>query len=176
MDELMRLALEAGFSRATALNASTLEPLDAVRDMCAVDRCNMYGHCWTCPPGCGSIEENAAEIAKYSRGIIVQTTRELADDFDHEGMEACGAEHGAAFTKLRDILRAEYPEMLALGAGGCRLCNVCAYPGAPCRFPDRAQSSMEAYGLLVSDVCVKNNLGYYYGPGTMTFTGCFLLS
>ena len=33
---------------------------------------------------------------------------------------------------------------------------------------------MEAYGLLVSDVCRRSGLGYYYGTGTMTYTSCVL--
>ena len=35
-------------------------------------------------------------------------------------------------------------------------------------------SSMEAFGLLVSEVCTKNGLSYYYGPKTITFTACIL--
>jgi len=37
-------------------------------------------------------------------------------------------------------------------------------------------SAMEAYGLLVSDVCVRSGLAYNYGPGTMTYTSCILYS
>lgn len=172
---LVKLALDAGFSHAAALDAATLTPLDAVRDMCAADKCRMYGHCWTCPPACGTIAENTARIAGYHTGLIVQTTRMLEDDFDYEGMEACGEAHRQMFSALCSQLRSEYPGLLALGAGGCKLCTACTYPDAPCRMPDRAVSSMEAYGLLVSDVCTQNGLGYYYGPGTMTYTGCYLL-
>lgn len=175
MQAAVQAALDIGFSQAAILNADTLTPLDAVRDMCAADRCGLYGHCWTCPPGCGSIAENTAAMAQYAQGIIVQTTRTLEDDFDLEGMEDCGAAHREAFTALAGQLRAQYPDMLALGAGGCRLCDTCTYPDAPCRRPKEALSSMEAYGLLVSDVCTQNGLKYYYGPQTMTYTGCYLL-
>ena len=34
---------------------------------------------------------------------------------------------------------------------------------------------MEGYGLLISDVCKDNNIDYYYGKGTITYTGMFLL-
>lgn len=175
-EELVTLALDAGFSHAARLDAATLAPLGAVRDMCAADTCQLYGRCWTCPPACGTIQENADEIAHYRTGLIVQTTRTLEDPFDYEGMMACGEEHRAMFLALRRCLRAAYPGLLALGAGGCRQCEACTYPSAPCRRPEEALSSMEAYGLLVSDVCRDNGLGYYYGPGTMTYTGCFLLA
>lgn len=174
-DALVRLALETGFSHAATLDARTLKPLFAVRDMCQANRCGLYGRCWTCPPACGTIEENAQALVRYHTGLIVQTTRALEDDFDYEGMTACGDAHRAMFAGLHPVLKGRYPGLLSLGAGGCRLCEACTYPDAPCRMPDRALSSMEAYGLLVSDVCEKNGLGYYYGPGTITYTGCYLL-
>ena len=127
------------------------------------------------------MQENAAQIASYKAGIIVQTTGEMEDDFDIECIEDTSTLHRANFVKLHAILRRLYPDTLALGAGGCKLCpergvGDCTYPqGEPCRFPDEALSSMEGYGLLVSDVCEKNGLKYYYGPQTLTYTGCYLL-
>jgi predicted metal-binding protein len=65
--------------------------------------------------------------------------------------------------------------VLALGAGCCTICRTCAYPDAPCRFPDRAVASMEAFGLLVLEVCKANGLQYYYGSDKMAYNSCFLL-
>ena len=65
--------------------------------------------------------------------------------------------------------------MLALGAGCCTQCAVCSYPDSPCRFPEKMVSSMEAYGMLVLEVCQKNGMAYYYGPNTIAYTSCFLL-
>ena len=28
--------------------------------------------------------------------------------------------------------------------------------------------------MIVSDVCKANNMKYYYGAGTLTYTGCIL--
>lgn len=114
-------------------------------------------------------------MGRFRSGLLVQTTMSLEDDFDYETMKACGNAHQEHFVALDERLRAKYPGLLALGAGGCRLCEACAYPDSPCRMPERALSSMEAYGLLVSDVCEKNGLAYYHGPGTITYTGCYLL-
>ena len=33
----------------------------------------------------------------------------------------------------------------------------------------------EAYGMVVSEVCKKNDIPYYYGPGTLTYVGCVLV-
>ena len=34
---------------------------------------------------------------------------------------------------------------------------------------------MEAYGLVVSQVCQDSGLPYYYGPQTITYTACVLI-
>ncbi len=175
LDQIVSQALSIGFSQAAPLDVATLTPLDAVRDMCAANRCGLYGRCWTCPPGCGSLAENVGAMRQFSSGVLVQTTMSLEDDFDYPTMQACGNDHRERFLALNDQLRASFPGMLALGAGGCRLCEACAYPDSPCRMPEKALSSMEAYGLLVSEVCQNNGLAYYYGPGTITYTGCYLL-
>ena len=36
-------------------------------------------------------------------------------------------------------------------------------------------SSMEAYGMVVNEVCSANGLAYNYGPTKMAYTGCFLI-
>ena len=86
-EEIVALALECGFSQAGAVNMEALEFLPEVREMCAADRCHMYGRCWTCPPACGTLEETAARARQYRRGILVQSTGELEDDFDVETMQ-----------------------------------------------------------------------------------------
>ena len=71
-------------------------------------------------------------------------------------------------------MRARYADVLPLGAGCCHVCKECTYPDAPCRFPEQALSSMEAYGLLVSQSCTDCGLRYNYGPNIIAYTGCFL--
>jgi hypothetical protein len=78
------------------------------------------------------------------------------------------------FVKASQV-RHFYPDCLPMGAGTCRLCRLCTYPDRPCRHPDRMVASMEAYGLLVSDVAVRSGLGYNYGENTMCFTSCVLI-
>ena len=175
MDDLVTRAIDYGFSHAALLDASTLRARSEVRDMCSADKCRRYGKNWRCPPACGSIEENARAMGMYGTGLIVQTTGELEDDFDYESMKAAGQRQNELFISFRDELAGEYPDMLALGSGPCDVCRECTYPDSPCAVPERSVSSMEAFGLVVSDVCEKNALGYYYGHSTITYTGCYLL-
>ena len=175
MEQWIQAALESGFSEAASLDVSTLKPMPAVRDMCAADKCKAYGHNWTCPPECGTLEECEARIRRYSRGILLQTVGKLEDDMDGEGMIETEKAHKEHFFELEEKLRSHYPQMLPIGSGACTRCSSCTYPDAPCRFPDKTFASMEAYGMLVTQVCQDNGLPYYYGPCTIAYTSCFLL-
>lgn len=175
MEQLLTLAVQAGFTQAAPLEASILTVRTEVRDMCAADRCRAYGRSWSCPPACGTIEQCQTRMNRYKRGILLQTTGQLEDDFDAEAIWETEQRHKAAFTVLVRQIRQLYPDCLPLTAGCCTLCRKCTYPTRPCRFPQKRFSSMEAFGLLVSDVCLKTGLKYYYGPKTITYTSCILI-
>ena len=174
-DSIVEDVLQMGFSHAGLADVKTLEPLQEVRDMCAEDKCHQYNKNWSCPPGCGTLEECRERMHSYDWGILVQRTMEMGDDFDPDTWRTDGEAHRERLVQLFEELKARYPRVLGLGSAGCRLCAACTYPDAPCRFPERRMSGMEGYGLLVSDVCKKNDLPYYYGKDTVTFTGLFLV-
>ena len=173
--ELLTLAEEYGFDCAAPMDASKLEVLQDVRDACAANKCGMYNTTWACPPAFGDLDQSRAMLARYKRGLLVQSVQTLEDDFDWEGIEALGKRHSENFRRLHAFLRESWPGLLALGAGGCKICPKCTYPDDPCRFPDKMTYSMEGFGLFVSRVCEQCGIPYNHGRGTMTFSGCFLL-
>ena len=174
-EQLAALAEEAGFTAWAKLDVSTIELKPEVRDMCAANSCGMYGKRWSCPPGCGSLEECAQRMKGYTQGILVQTVGDIEDGFDFEAMMEIEAEHKQNFLEMYDSLREAGKKVLAVGSGCCTVCGKCTYPDEPCRFPDKMVSSMEAYGMLVLQICKDNGLTYYYGADKMAYTSCFLL-
>ena len=134
-----------GFEEAGALNVEALEFLPEVRQMCAADRCRSFNRNWSCPPGCGTLEEIAERVKPYTRGILVQSIGQLEDD------------------------------CIPMAAGACQVCKKCTYPDAPCRFPEKSIPSMEAYGLFVSKVCIQSGMKYNYGKNTIAYSSCILL-
>ena len=175
IDELITMAKEAGFTFGAPLAMDSLEFREEVRSMCSEDRCRSYGKSWSCPPAVGSVERAKERALTYHRGIIVQTMGPLADSFDMDGTAAIMKSHRKNFDSLVRQIRMFYPDCLPMGAGTCRLCRSCTYPDRPCRHPDRMISSMEAYGLLVSEVAIHSGLKYNYGENTMCFTSCVLI-
>ena len=171
-EQLAKMAEEAGFSAWAALDMHTIELKPEVRDMCATNSCGQYAKRWSCPPGCGTLEECTRKVAQYSRGILVQTVGELEDEFDGEAMMETQQLHKERFEAFCALLKGV--DALKLGAGCCTVCSQCAYPDAPCRFPEKMVSSMESYGIVVAEVCKANDLPSYYGKNTIAYTSCVL--
>ena len=104
----------------------------------------------------------------FSRSVRVD------NDFDYESIAATERAHKRRFADFARQMRRLCPGCLPLTAGSCTLCARCTYPDRPCRYPTKRLSSMEAYGLFVSDICARSGLAYNYGPRTMTYTSCVL--
>lgn len=172
-EELVKLAQAEGFTAWAPLDIATIDLKPDVRNMCGT--CRMYDKRWSCPPGCGSLEHCAENIQKYTCGILVQSVGDIEDGFDFEAMQEIEAGHKARYTRMHLALSEKGIPHLSLGAGCCTMCAECTYPDKPCRFPERMVSSMEAYGMLVLEVCKANNLQYYYGSDKMAYTSCFLI-
>ena len=175
MKKIEAMAEECGFTAWGELDVSTLEFKQEVRDMCQANLCGMWEKSWSCPPACGSLEEMREKVVGYSKGVLVQTVGQMEDSFDFEVMMETAENHQEYYEKMWGLLEQDYPNLLAMGTGGCKKCAKCTYPDAPCRFPDRLSPSMEGCGLVVNDVCTKNGLKYNNGKNTICYTACFLL-
>ena len=176
MEKYIEALKDCGFETVVELDVTTLKALPEVRQMCEVNTCGAYDKRWSCPPGCGSIEECDARMKQYSRGILVQTVGDIEDSLDWEGIMEVKAVHDKRFISGTEALKERIADILPLGDGFCSRCKECTYPDAPCRFPELASSSMEAFGLYVADVCKKNGAAYNYGTGKMCYTGCYLFN
>ena len=174
IQEFCALAKEIGFEQAGPLDPATIELKEEVREMCASGKCAMYDKRWSCPPGCGTLDECRDLLKGYTRGILVQSVGELEDNFDIETMMETEAAHKERFYAMRKALVEKGIDALAAGAGCCTICPECTYPDAPCRFPEEKMSSMEALGMLVLEVCKANDMRYFYGENTIAYTSCFL--
>ena len=173
--QLSAIAAQVGFEHHGPLDPATIELKEAVRQMCASGKCAMYAKRWSCPPGCGTLEECRALLKGYAHGILVQSVGRLEDSFDMEAMLETEKIHKARFDAMRKAIHEQGAEAMAAGAGCCTICKDCTYPDAPCRFPEQRISSMEALGMLVSEVCKANGLPYFYGENTIAYTSYFLL-
>ena len=173
MKHLIELALEAGASKATLIDADSIVTSASFRDICKSNGCGMYGRCWMCPPDIGDIDLLMAELKRYEHGLLYQSIASIEDSFDFEGMQEAGVSHA----QLSQRIEAAFPVAphLHLSCGGCRLCERCAKMDAlPCRHPDKALPPMEGYGIDVYQTVKDTELKYINGQNTVTFFGVVL--
>ena len=175
-DKLIAEALALGAFKANVIDAEKIELDRVFRDICASNGCGMYGKCYMCPPDCGEIDELMAKIGEYDHVLVYQTVSELEDSFDFEGMAEAKKNFRPISQKLRDVFRDMGIEnALHLGAGGCGVCKVCAKrTDEPCRHPDLAMPSLEAYGINVSRLAAAADMKYINGQNTVTYFGAVL--
>lgn len=174
MKRWIEKAKEIGFDAAAVIDPQTLVAREDVRAMCAADKCGAYNKNWTCPPAIGTIESCQQKMRQYKRGILLQSIGHMRKSIDSKCYQETERLHIKNFDAFAMELRKEYPNALCLGTGGCRVCGQCAYP-APCRFPEKAMSSMEGYGLFVTQVCRDAGIPYHHGAKTITYTACILI-
>ena len=175
-DKLVHLALAVGFDHAQWIDAEQIVLDRRFRQQCADNACGIYGKCYMCPPDIGDIDALMEKVKAYPGGIFYQSISKLEDSFDFESMQEGGRLHSEKSRALDNALReAGYTGFLHLSKGGCGACTPCAKAtGEPCRFPEKALSSLEAYGVNVSATAKHTSLKYINGVNTVTYFGLVL--
>jgi len=142
----------------------------ALLEYCKTNACGCYNKSWTCPPACGSINEQQKKILAYKNAFVFTTKHEIEDPLDYDGMTK-GKEHHA-------LLTAEIKKVLGnapvYGAGQCPVCKNCSFP-EPCLFPEKQIGSIEAAGIDVTELSKTACLKYNNGENTVTFFSMVLL-
>ena len=138
-----------------------------VVELCSQNHCGMYGKSWQCPPAVGGIDDLRKECLSYENALIFTTCYPLTDCFDIDGMTAARKIHERTTDSVLELFGNE--RVKGLSAEGCDLCAECTYPNAPCRFPQKARSSVEAYAISVVELAKEFGLKYNNGQNTVTY-------
>jgi predicted metal-binding protein len=139
---------------------------------CEANLCGNYNKCWTCPPATGPMERQIEKITAFSSAFVFTTMAKLEDSFDYEGMVKAKDYHNQLTAEMHKRFGKNNP---VYGAGGCTVCETCAYP-EPCRFPEKAYSSVESAGINVTELSRAGNLRYNNGESTVTYFSMILFS
>ncbi len=162
------------FDNAKDIPAASVGFSEEVRTLCEQNMCGNFGKSWTCPPAVDSLEILQAKVAPYTRFTIFNKVFPLEDSFDWEGMVNSVKAFQRGIGKLKKGLRNADPgfDCLILGAGACTLCPTCSYTlNEPCKNPDNAVYSVEAFGIDAMALMTDNGLQYNNGPNTVTYVG-----
>ena len=171
--ELENAVIDLGADKAKVIPIEKVELDRSFRAMCESNSCGVYGKCYMCPPDVGDIDELMAEVRKYKYALVYQRVSELEDSYDFEGMHEAKKRFVPLSQSLRKVFAdAGIEKVLHLSTGGCGLCTICAKRiEAPCRYPDKAMPSLEAYGVNVSRLAAASGMKYINGQNTVTYFG-----
>ena len=177
-DDMINNIKNLGISAAVVFPTDEIKFDNIFRDMCKRNVCGRYGRNYKCPPDIGEPEDLKAEVLSYETVILIQTIYPLEDSYDFEGMRDGGEVHSENINKTLDYIKNNltFEKILVLGAGGCDLCKKCGIiDNIPCRFPDKAISSVEGYCMNVSDMTNSHGLKYINGENTVSYVAVFLV-
>ena len=174
-EQLIKAALDAGAAKAEIIAVDQIITSAEFREACRKNLCGKWGKCWMCPPDVGEIEPLMAEIRKYKHALWYQTIGELEDSFDIEGMGEARKKHTRMSYEVEKNAETLVGKHLHLTCGGCGLCERCTrLDDQPCRFPDKAMASLEAYGVDVYQTTKSTSLKYINGQDTVTYFSALL--
>jgi predicted metal-binding protein len=176
-DDLVKDALESKAACAAIANTADISFHEDFRKACEQNQCGKYNTNWMGPPAIGPISELIDRVRRYKHGLLFQTVHQIRSSFDFKGMMEGGKVHGQIFRDLLEKVRTKYHfrEILPLNAGCCGVCEKCAYlDNQPCRHPDQAVSSVEAYGINVIALEKSAGIPIYHGKNTVAYVGLIL--
>ena len=137
-------------------------------EYCKANACGNYNKSWTCPPACGSIEEQKKKILSYKEALVFTSKYNIEDSFDYEGMEKGRQQHTLLTLDVSNKLLRKIDDILVYSAGQCPVCTKCMFPDS-CAFPKKRIGSIEAAGIDAAELSKVCNIAYNNGNNTVTF-------
>ena len=169
---LIETALNCGAASAAVVPVEKIPFEREFRAACEDNICGKYGTNWMCPPDVGDIDEMISRAKSYKYALVFQSIGQLEGSYDLKGMIAAAKNHQDIMTAIARDIQPTLGDSLFLGAGGCKICTRCGKPDdIPCRFPEKATASLEAYGVSVAGLASASGLRYINGQNTVTFFG-----
>ena len=168
------VALASGAFETGFLSIADLAFEEEIRKYCVGNVCRCYNTTWACPPAVGTVEECKARILSFKEGLMIATITEVSDIANIAETLATRADHERITREILEIVKEQAGETLTLSTEACAHCEHCAYPDAPCRFPDKMFPCVESHGILVTDLAEKHGIDFLAGSNLVTWFSLIL--
>lgn len=156
-------------NKSVFINVSEIPFDESFNEYCRKNMCGRYGTTWNCPPAVGDFEKCRNHALSFDKAFVFTHKGEITDYSDVVSMEALRVETLDILFDICEKLKKENIRFQPLGCGSCNVCEKCTYPDTPCRFPEKAVPSVEAYCVDVMKLAEKTGLVYYAGDNIVTF-------
>ena len=158
--DLIKQAEEAGFL-AAILPVKEIPVDGSFRKFCEDNLCGKYNANYSCPPGCGTVEEVHERLFAQEKALVLEMIWDVDGFDDKEFIFSSRNKLNRTVLQLMDQLREAGMDGFCLGYGGCPLCNPCKQAiGEPCVFPEKKISCMSAYCIDVGKLAQKCGLPF----------------
>ena len=174
--ELIQLAESAGF-RAAVIPAGDIPVDGSFRKFCQDNLCGKYNANYSCPPGCGTVEEVRQRLLSRDKALVLQVICEIGSYENKEAILRNKKDLNRSILSLTETLRKEGISCFCLGYGGCPLCDPCRQvSGEPCAFPEKKISCMSAYCIDVAKLADRCGLEFAWIPSKLHLFGMIAIS
>lgn len=165
---------EIGIHQGNVIRTDQIVFRDEARKYCEQNACRQYGVTWACPPAIGTYEECVRTCLEYPSMYLFSVKTELEDSLDWDGILTAVEEFPTVCDRLKEALKGKLADVLILSNEGCKRCEKCTYPDAPCRSPELFYPALEGYGIMVAETAKVAGINYTNGKDTVTFFGAVL--
>ena len=173
--ELMKLAEKADF-RAAVISAKDIPVDGSFRKFCEDNLCGKYNANYSCPPGCGTVEEVHERLFSADKALVLQSIHEIGSYENKEAILKSKKDLNVAVLQMTDMLRKDGINCFCLGYGGCPLCDPCKQvAGEPCVFPEKRISCMSAYCIDVGKLAQKCKMEFAWVPEKLFLFGMIVI-
>ena len=169
--KLIGMAEKMGFH--AALIPAREIPVDgSFRKFCEDNLCGKYNANYSCPPGCGTVEEVRQRLLGAEKALVLQNIYDIGSYEDKDAVLKSKRNLNMSVLQLTEELRELGLDCFCLGYGGCPLCDPCRQvEGEPCAFPEKRISCMSAYCIDVGRLAGKCGLEFDWVPEKLFLFG-----
>lgn len=167
-EELEQEILQHPIMQYAYLKTEQVSFLQRVRDICEME-CPRYGTSWSCPPAVGTVEECRERCQQFEDVFVFTTIAEVSDIMNLEETLATRMEHEEITREVTGIFQKHFGETLTLSTESCAICEQCAYPGGPCRHPQKMFPCVESYGILATELAELGEIEFWNGANVITW-------
>ena len=146
---------------------------EKVRTICRT-QCPQYGKSWACPPAVGPVDACKSHCLSYPNALLITSLAEVSDIADMKATLATREDHEALTRQVNALFHTQGIETFVLSTESCAICDHCAYPGGPCRFPEKMFPCVESQGILVTALAEKFGIDFQAGGNLVTWFSLIL--
>ncbi|MFV0528078.1 MAG: DUF2284 domain-containing protein [Lachnospiraceae bacterium] len=156
------------------IDAKEIDFSERVRYICEHE-CDRYGTTWACPPGVGTLSACESKCRRYDSGFFFSSVAEVQDIMNFKELLSTRMEHEKITDAVKQYFLHRGIDCYTLSTESCEICDVCTYPAAPCRFPEKMNPCVESHGIVVAELVEKYNMEYNLGGNTVLWFSLILL-